>query len=361
MAVAWIGNRETLVERAVEHAAALLHSSRCPVFSFDTDIHGTRAAIALAALCGAAYDHIDGAALARETALFTDKGGMFTSPGETRRRADIVVVVGKLPEAHLAFVAELAETVGDLSASNARQFFVIGDGRMKELDAKQKATRLSCGNSGLAGTLAALRAQLAGRQVASKVSNFDRFASALTTARYAVFLFSGLGCDELAAEMLQGLVADLNRTSRAAALHLPSSDSGWGSMLTSTWSTGFALRTSFAPGFPVFDPWRFDVQRATSEGEADLRLWVCANPKRRPATSNGLAQIALAKTARPVADAAVTIAIGEAGVDHDAVVFSARVGSLSSIEARSASSLPPAAAILRSIADHIPARTAVGS
>ena len=53
MAVAWIGNRETLVERAAEHAAELLRSSRCPVFSFDTDIHGTRAAIALAERVGA--------------------------------------------------------------------------------------------------------------------------------------------------------------------------------------------------------------------------------------------------------------------------------------------------------------------
>ena len=50
MAVAWIGNRETLLERAVRHAAALLHSSRCPVFSFDTDIDGTRAAITAWAL-----------------------------------------------------------------------------------------------------------------------------------------------------------------------------------------------------------------------------------------------------------------------------------------------------------------------
>src|SRR5919108_1126358 len=128
MAVAWIGNREELVQRAVEEAAALLHSSRCPVFSFDTDIHGTRAAIALAERIGAAYDHADGAALARETALFTDKGGMFVSPGEVRRRADIVAIVGELPDIHRGFVAELAETVPDLSASNSREFFLIGDG-----------------------------------------------------------------------------------------------------------------------------------------------------------------------------------------------------------------------------------------
>ena len=69
MAVAWIGSRETLVERAAAHAGALLGSSRCPVFSFDTDIHGTRAAIALAERIGAAYDHAEGAALRQRVGL----------------------------------------------------------------------------------------------------------------------------------------------------------------------------------------------------------------------------------------------------------------------------------------------------
>ena len=121
MAVAWIGNRETQLERAVRHAAALLHSSRCPVFSFDTDIHGTRAAIALAERVGASYDHANGAGLARETALFTDRGGMFVAPGEVRRRADVVAIVGELPAIHHGYVAELAGTVPDLTASNARE------------------------------------------------------------------------------------------------------------------------------------------------------------------------------------------------------------------------------------------------
>ena len=47
-----------------------------------------------------------------------------------------------------------------------------------------EATRLSCGKAGLGGTLAALRAQCAGRQVSAPVSNFDRFAEALAGARF---------------------------------------------------------------------------------------------------------------------------------------------------------------------------------
>jgi formylmethanofuran dehydrogenase subunit B len=361
MAVAWIGNRETLVTRAAEHAAALLGSSRCPVFSLDTDVHGTRAAIALAERVGAAYDHVDSAALARETALFTDKGAMTVAAGEVRRRADVVVIVGELPELHRGFVAELADTVPDLSDKNRREFFLVGNSRTPAtpLGGKRKATLLSCGRAGLSATLAALRAQCAGRQAAAPVSHFGRFANTLAAARFPVFLFSGHASDGLALEMLQGLVADLNRKSRASTLQLPASESGWGSAVASAWMTGFPLRTSFARGFPEFDPWRFDVARMIAADEADLHLWVSGAATRPPRKRNGVALIALAKTARPIAGAAITIAIGKAGVDHEGVVYSGRIGTLASIGAQASSELPSAAAILRSIADHVPAGVAL--
>ena len=362
MAVAWIGNRETQLERAVRHAAALLHSSRCPVFSFDTDIHGTRAAIALAERVGASYDHADGADIARETALFTDRGGMFVAPGEVRRRADVVAIVGDLPAIHHGYVAELAGTAPDLTASNTREFFLIGNGKapVLPLDGARKLTRLSCGRGvALGGTLSALRAQCAGRQVSAPVSSFARFQSALADAKFPVFLVSGLSADALALEMLQGLLADLNRKSRASALHLPSSENGWGSTLASAWMTGFPLRTGFARGFPEYDPWRYDAARQLTAGEADFHLWIAPDAKKPPANGNDATLIALTGTERPVTGAEVTFAIGKAGVDHDAVAYSARTGSLVSIPAKAASQLPSAAAILRSIAEHIPTGAAL--
>ena len=361
MAVAWIGNRETLVERAAAHAAALLGSSRCPVFSFDTDVHGARAAIALAERVGAAYDHADGAALARETALFTDKGAMTVAPGETRRRADVVVIVGELPKIHHEFVGELAGTVPDLSAKNQREFFLVGSNGASAppLGNGRTATLLACGEASLGATLAALRARCRGRQTSQPVSNFDDFAKALAAARFPVFLFSGDATEGLALEMLQGLIADLNRTSRASALHLPASENGWGSALASTWMTGFPLRTGFARGFPDFDPWRYDVARMIAAGEADLHLLISSSIVQPQKKRNRMALIALAKTDGPVAGAAVTIAIGEAGVDHEAVVYSSRTGSLRAVAARAASDLPSAATIIRLVASHVSAEAAL--
>jgi formylmethanofuran dehydrogenase subunit B len=357
MAVAWIGDRETLVERACERAATLLQSSRCPVFSFDTDVHGTRAAIALAERIGAAYDHLGGAALSREATLITDKGAMTVAPGEARRRADVIVMVGEVPAVHRGLVAELAETVPDLGGVTERTFFSIG-ANVASLLPDKAVTHLSCEGVDLGGTLASVRAQRAGRAVAKSVSNFEAFAKAMADAKFPVFLFSGHGVDGLALEMLQGLVADINRKSRASSLLLPASETGWGSAQTSTWMTGFPPRTGFARGFPEYDPWRFDVARMIASGEADLHLRI-SNASTYPPERKGLDLIALAKTAEPVAGAAVTIVIGEAGIDHEGVVFSARTGTLAAVTAREASELPSAASVLRSIAGQVAAEAAL--
>jgi formylmethanofuran dehydrogenase subunit B len=119
--------------------------------------------------------------------------------------------------------------------------------------------------------------------------------------------------------------------------------------------TGFAPRTSFARGFPEFDPWRFDVERMMAAGEADLHLWVSAGKPGPAPNGKGLPLIMLAKTLKPVAGAAVTIAIGEPGRDHDAVSWSARTGTINAVEASAASDLPSAASVIAAIGANIPA------
>ncbi len=352
MAVAWVDGRNVPVADAVDKAAELLSASFCPVFSLDTDVHGTRAAIALARRVGAAYDQLDGAATARETAQVTDKGGLFIAPGEARRRADLIVLVGALPAAHRDLIAELAATHPDLGGRGERRFFLIG--AEAKAPAGVKAVRLSCGE-GLEAALAALRALLAGRRTTLPLRNFEAFAGALAEARFAVFTFCGQSAGTLALAMLQGLIADINRSRRASALHLPASGNGWGSTLASAWTTGFPLRTGFSgAGEADFDPWRFDVARMLAEGEADLHLVVAGNPKRIVTPPAAMPLIALVGGARPVAVAAVAIAIGAPGVDHDAVVYSSRTGTLAAVRAERPGVLPSAAAVLRMIAERLP-------
>src|SRR5690606_34282067 len=124
------------------------------------------------------------------------------------------------------------------------------------------------------GTLGALRALCAGRKTAATVAHVERFMEAVATANFTAFLFCGEALDGPGLEMLQGLISDINLRRRASALHLPASESGWGSTLVSGWMTGFPLRIGFSRGFPDFDPWRWHVARMIEDGEADLHLWV---------------------------------------------------------------------------------------
>lgn len=346
MTVAWLGNRETQLERAAEEAAKLLEASKRPVILFDTDIHGTRAIVALADRVGAAYDIANGSSTLREAAQFTDRGAMTIVPGETRRRADLLVLIGATTPGQAAIIEELATTTPDLGGGKPRALFSV--------DVKPKGgkawTALSSGKGGVLGTLAALRAQLAGRPVSAPVRNFDIFSAALADARFPVFIWSGLSGDSLALDMLQGLVADINSDKRASSLHLPADENGWGSVLASGWSSGFAPRTGFARRYPEYDPWRFDVERMIADSEADLLMTVGDCGKR---STSGLKHIALASMAKPQAGADISIGIGRPGVDHDAVVYRSKMGTIGSAPASAPTDRPSAAAVIHAIRQHL--------
>lgn len=343
MAVAWIGNREVTVEQAAQRAAELLVQSRCPVFSLDGDVHAWRAAIGLAECVGAAYDQLDGASLAREVALFTDKGLISVAPGEVRRRADCIVTVGEIPAAHRGWLRELAGSAPDLSGSRKRRFFRVGD-------SSRVGKEISC-EGGVAQTLAALRAQLAGRSTGVPIKSVDAFRKALEKADYTVFLYSGMAMDELAIEMLQGIVADLNKQQRAAMLLLPDSDDAWGGALASTWMTGFAPRTGFGRGMPEYDPWRFDVARMIADGEADLHLVMA---QRSVVAARKLPTVVIGSTSAPVPNAAVTFAVGAAGMDQGTVRYSSRTGTIVAMPASKPSERVSAALVVRMIAKALP-------
>ncbi|MFC6491105.1 tungsten formylmethanofuran dehydrogenase, partial [Nitratireductor sp. GCM10026969] len=199
-------------------------------------------------------------------------------------------------------------------------------------------------------------AQVGGRPVTTPVTNFERLSDALAKANYAAFLCSGHGTHHLALEMLQGLVSDLNRKTRAAMLVLPESEAGWGGTLVSGWTTGFPMRTGFAQGAAEHDPWRFDVRRMLGAGEADVHLWVAARENSAPAHANGSTLIALTKTAEPVAEAAVTIPVGAPGADHDAVLYSSSRSTFVGRTAGASSQLPSAASILKAIMEELPVK-----
>jgi formylmethanofuran dehydrogenase subunit B len=364
MSVAWIGSQPVSLMDAIQNAAKLLASSRCPVFTLDTDVHGTRSAIALAERLGGAYDHALGETLAKEVALFTDHGGMFTTPGEARRRSSLIVIVGEISASHHEMLQSWAASQPDLGDRNQRSWFHINASETVSTDTgkfarKLKAVSLSSSGLSLGGALAVLRAQLQGRQVTSSLSNIDQFRKALARSQFPVFVFSGTSGEGAGLVMLQGLIADLNRKGRASSVFLPADDDAWSTVLTSLWMTGFPPRTGFSNGLPSYDPVRWDVQRMIRDKEADLYVWMSTRGDETPPKGGRIALISLTKNEAPTAGAAVTISVGKAGVDHDGVAYSSRVGTFRAIAATAPSQLPSVSNIVRQLADALPGRRAL--
>nr|WP_183429733.1 tungsten formylmethanofuran dehydrogenase [Mesorhizobium sp. RMAD-H1] len=361
MSVAWVGSQAVLLSDAIQHAAKLLASSRCPVISFDADVHGTRSVIALAEKLGAAYDHIRGRELVNEIALFTEYGGMFTTPGEVRRRSDLIVLVGDLPAVHHDLILSWASAPADLADKQSRRWFHLKANRSvpdntgtDEVSRKVKATALSAEGASLGTAVALLRAGLAGRRAAVSLANLDKLRKALAEAAFPVFVFSGNAEEPMSLAMLQGLVADLNKAKRAGSLFLPADDDAWGAVLTCVWATGFPPRTGFPGGAPVYDPRRWDIERMLREKEADLHLWISARDGASPAKRSGIPLVALARTASPMPGAAVTISVAAPGIDHDSVSYSSRIGTFRAARASAPSDRPEIAGVVRELAEALP-------
>jgi formylmethanofuran dehydrogenase subunit B len=362
MSVAWVGSQPVSLTDAIRNAAKLLGSSRCPVFTLDADVHGTRSAIALAERLGGAYDHARGEVLAREVALFTDHGGMFTTPGEARRRSSLIVIVGDIPAAHHDLLQAWAGSRPDLGDRHERRWFHI-DGadtpHAATLARKLKATPLRAEGQSLASVLGVLRAGLQNRAATVSLSNFDRFSKALAGALFPVFVFSGTSGEAPGLVMLQGLIADLNKTGRASSVFLPADDDAWGTALTSLWMTGFPPRTSFSNSLPSYDPGRWDIQRMIRDKEADLHVWMSTRGGETPPKGGRIALISLSKTDAPTLGAKVTISVGTPGIDHDAVSYSSRIGTFRAVTAGKPSELPNISSIINRLADALPGQRAL--
>jgi formylmethanofuran dehydrogenase subunit B len=61
----------------------------------------------------------------------------------------------------------------------------------------------------------------------------------------------------------------------------------------------------------------------------------------------------------PTKGAAVTIAVGKAGIDHDGVAYSSRIGTFRAVQASEPSQLPSVASIIQQLGEALPGRKAL--
>jgi formylmethanofuran dehydrogenase subunit B len=343
---------------AAAAAARLLARSSQPLIAgLGADIDGARAAIALAERVGGVVEHVHSAALLRDLDCLRETGVMLTTPGEARVRADVVLLVGDgltetwpalnerllRPPARPGGVGVARRIVWLAPAIGAR---IRGfEGNIEIWGAGRGAT--------LAANLAALRARVKGRRTARSglpPAALDAVAAALKGARFGVAVWTAATLGALEIEMINGLVRDLNETTRFSTLPLAAPDNGAGVLAACGWTTGFPMRTGFGAGVPIHDPWRFDAERLVTSGETDCVLWISAFGAAPPTWRSEVNVIALCERPAEFAkEPNVRIAVGRPGVDHDAVMHSADVGTLIAVTASARSAAPSVAQTLERI------------
>ncbi len=358
-AEAWIAGAPASLDEAAVAAAKLLSRSRQPLIAgLGADIDGAKAAIALAQNIGGVVDHMHSAALMRDLDCLRETGVMITTPGEARVRADVLLLVGDgLLEAWPALSDRLLRIPARPEGAEVkRRILWLAPAAEASLPGFDGDIEIFAAGSGatLAANLAALRACAKGRRaVGSPLSSLavDALAAALKAARFGVAVWTAARLEPLQLEMLNGLVRDLNETTRFSTLPLAAPDNGAGVLAACGWTTGLPMRTGFGTDAPSHDPWRFDAERLVASGETDCALWISAFGAPPPKWREKLDFIALSDAAMSLADAPqVQIRVGRPGVDHDAVLHCADTGTLVAKAASAPSAAPSVAHALERIA-----------
>jgi formylmethanofuran dehydrogenase subunit B len=359
--LAWIDGKAASLDEAAARAAQLLARSSQPLFAgMGADIDGVRATVSLAERLGGVIDHTHSDSLLRDLDCFREGGVMITTPNEARVRADVLLLVGDgLVESWPGLCERLLKIPARPDGVDvSRRLIWLASGANASIPGCDAIEIVAAGEGAmLAANLAALRARVKRRNIASSAAataSWDALASQLVSARFGVAIWSSRHLDALTIEMLNGLVRDLNETTRFSTLPLAPPDNGAGVLAACGWMTGYPMRTGFSLGSPAHDPWRFDAQRLARSGEADCALWISAFGAPPPVWCRELDFIALCGDAADFAHPPrVRICVGRPGIDHDGVLHSAETGTLTAVEAQKPGGTPSVAQALGRIAEQL--------
>lgn len=349
---AWIDGKEVNLKAATAEAARLLAASRFPLIAgLGTDIAGARAAVALAARIGAVIDHMHADALLRSLDVMRSAHLMTTTPAEARLRADCLLLVG-------SGVGQQLRALLDTDASKRNITWLCPDRDARELAKGMPIDIVGRNPADLPIVLAMLRARIAGRPIGKgpvAPKAIDGIVEQLKAARFGVAIWSVEHLDALATEMLQGIVVDLNATTRFSSLPIEPPDNAAGVLQACGWMTGYPMRTRFARGTPEHDPWSFDTARLVQSGEVDCALWISSYGSAEPGWVSAVPTIALVNAeTQPRSPARVAIQVGRPGGDHDAVEFVSSVGALASLPASKPSDTPSVARVVADVTTLLP-------
>ncbi|MFG5117823.1 formyltransferase [Methylorubrum sp. POS3] len=349
---AWVKGGAADVDAAVAAAADLLAAARVPVLAgLNADVAGLRAAYRLAETLGASLDPVAGNSIYAELGALSAGGAMTTTRAETEARADVVLILGNRPWD--------GDLIAEIAAAPIRRGRATGSERaLLSLGGPQNGAirhvAYGADEGGLAVSLGHLRAFAKGHLAGEAA--FADLARRLFTAQYGVVIYDAEEVGEIGVEMLQGLIRDLNESTRFFSLPLADPFQGRAAVQLSAWTTGQAPRVGFGRSLPEHDPWRFDSARQIASGEADAALWLAALPAPRPDWLGKLPTIAIVgegSTEAAGETAEIVITVGVPGETVGGALWNQRRGVIAYADATAPSEAETAAGVLARIRDRL--------
>ena len=334
-----VAGKTVSLTEAVSKAAEILRGTNQPLFAgLGTEVHGMRSVLSLADKVGATLDHMNAYSNFRNTLVIQNSGWQVTTLTEVRNRVDLLLVVGTDIVSHNPRFFERnvwnKESMFDQDTS-AREVVYLG-GQNTDTSAGIspkgiKPTVLPCDLERLPEVVAALRAIISGKSLIAseiagiKTSDLESLSERLKAAKYSVVTWVSSDLNiahaELTIQNITELVIKLNAKTRSSGLPLGGSEGDYSVNQTSTWTSGYAVRSRFARKHPEYDPHHFSAEQLLANGEADALLWMSEfNPDKTPPKVN-IPKIVIGHGNMQDTDADVFIPVSTAGVDHAGTIF----------------------------------------
>ena len=335
-----VAGKPVELKSAIEKAAEILRVSNQPLFAgLGTEVQGMRSVMSLADKVGATLDHMNSYSSFRNTLVVQNSGWQVTTLTEVRNRVDLLLVIGTDIVSHNPRFFERniwnkESMFGQDTAS--REVIYLGG---QNLDTSHgvspngtQPTVLPCDVEKIPEVTAALRALILGKTLHAmeiagiKILDLQTLADKLKAAKYSVvtWVSSDLNFDhaELSIQNITELVIALNAKTRSSGLPLGGSEGDYSVNQTSTWTSGYPMRSRFSRGIPEYDPHHYRAETLLKNNEADALLWVSTfNPEKLPLKANIPSIVIGHPNMQKQVNADVFIPVGTAGIDHTGTMF----------------------------------------
>lgn len=347
LGVAWFGDgrvpgavrvegRESDVERALDAAAALVHSARGRLLVFladDISCEAQRAAVAIADRLGAMTDGVVSETAAAGILAGQRRGRASCTLGEIRNRADLLVFWGTDPdEQYPRYTSRYAVYPPGLYVPRGRRGrTVVSVSVGADRGPDDADLRIALTPEDEVPALAALRARLLNRIIgdASALSpELMQLAGRMTASRYVAIVSDGEpGAERRRPERVEALITlvqTLNGPTRASLSILRGGGNRSGAEAVLTWQTGFPFAVDFSRGAPRYRPDRRAGELL--EAGAIAAALVVGNPASVPANLRaGLGAVSTVvigpRASEAPFPAGVAIDTGVAGIHEAGIAY----------------------------------------